>query len=89
MYTFLGVNRVDFVNGEGEQIRGWNLWLAEPAEAPSVGFRPVKKWLNDEKAQAVFSPLGGIAACGKYAGASVDVQVGLRGQVTGLKFPQK
>lgn len=90
MYTFLGVVRVDFVSDQtGEQIRGWNLWVAEPAETPSVGLRPVKKWLSDEKCEAIFAPLGGVAACGKYAGTSVELRVGLRGQITGLKFPQK
>jgi len=90
MYTFLGMVRVDFVSDKtGEQIRGWNLWLAEPAETPSVGLRPTKKWLSDEKAQAIFGALGGVASCGKYVGTSVDVEVGLRGQITGLKFPQK
>lgn len=90
MYTFLGVVRVNFDDEKtGDHIQGWSLWLAEPAETPSVGLRPVKKWLNDEKAQTIFAPLGGVAACAKYAGTSVDVQVGLRGQVTGLKFSQK
>ena len=90
MYTFLGMVRVDFVSDKtGEQILGWNLWLAEPAETPSVGLCPTKKWLSDEKAQAIFGALGGVASCGKYVGTSVDVEVGLRGQVTGLKFPQK
>ena len=90
MYTFLGVVRVNFDDEKtGEHIQGCSLWLAEAAEAPSSGLRPVKKWLSDEKCQSIFNPLGGVAACGKYAGTSVDVQVGLRGQVTGLKFPQK
>ena len=90
MYTFLGVVRVDFIKDEtGEQIRGWNLWVAEPAEVPSVGLRPVKKWLSDERCQAIFAPLGGVAACAKFSGTSVDLQIGLRGQITGLKFPQK
>lgn len=90
MYTFLGMVRVDFINDQtGEQIRGWNLWVAEPAESPSVGLRPVKKWLSDEKVTAIFGPLGGVAACGKYSGSGVDLQVGLRGQVMGLKFLSK
>lgn len=90
MYTFLGVQRIDFVKDEtGEQIRGWNLWVAEAAEIPSVGLRPIKKWLTDEKCNSIFGSLGGVAACGKYAGTSMDIQVGLRGQITGLKFPQK
>ena len=68
MYTFLGMVRVDFVSDKtGEQIRGWNLWLAEPAETPSVGLCPTKKWLSDEKAQAIFGALGGVAACQKFA----------------------
>jgi len=79
---------VDFVKDEtGEVIRGWNLWLAEPSDLPSIGFRPVKKWLTDERAAAIFNPYGGIPACQKYAGKLVSVEVGLRGQVMGLSFP--
>lgn len=90
MYTFLGVQRVEFPDKDtGEIIEGWNLWLAEPSELPSIGFRPTKKWLTNEKANMIFSPLGGIAACQKYAGKLVDVDVGLRGQVMGLHFPDE
>jgi len=90
MYTFLGMVRVDFTNDQtGELIQGWNLWVAEPAEAPSVGLRPTKKWLSNEKAASIFDPLGGVSACGKLAGSPVDLQVGLRGQVMGLNFPPR
>ncbi len=88
MYTFLGVIRVDFVNDQtGEQIQGWNLWLAEPAELPSSGLRPVKKWLSDDRAASIFKDVGGTVAAGKYAGCEVDVSLGLRGQIMGIKFP--
>lgn len=90
MYTFLGVVRVDFTKDEtGDIIRGWNLWVAEPAEAPSAGLRPVKKWLTDEKCASIFSNIGGVLAAAKYAGAPVELQLGLRGQIMSLKFPQK
>lgn len=90
MYTFLGIIRVSFNDKEtGELIEGWNLWLAEPSEAPSVGFRPIKKWLTNERAEAIFAPYGGISACQKYAGKLVEVTVGLRGQVMALHFDEK
>lgn len=88
MYKFLGLIRVDFISDKtGEQIQGWNLWLAEPAELPSCGLRPVKKWLSDDRVATIFKEIGGTAAAGKYAGCEVDVLLGLRGQVMGIKFP--
>ncbi len=90
MCTFLGVIRCDFKDKEtGEAIQGWHLWLGEPADAPSSGLRPVKKWLTDIRAESIFGPVGGILAAGKYAGASVDVELGLRGQIMNLRFPQQ
>ena len=90
MYTFLGLIRCEFnAQDTGERIEGWNLWLAEPAEAPSSGLRPVKKWLSNEKCSSIFSGIGGVIADGTYAGTQVELQVGLRGQVMSLKFPQK
>ncbi len=90
MYTFLGVMRCEFKDKEtGEPVEGWNLWLAEPSEGPSVGFRPIKKWLTNERAEAIFAPYGGISACQKYAGKLVEVTVGLRGQVMALHFDEK
>lgn len=90
MYTFLGVIRCEFYDKDtGEHIEGWHLWLAEAAEAPSAGLRPVKKWLSNEKCSSIFSGVGGVIAAGKYAGTQVELQVGLRGQVMSLKFQQK
>ena len=88
MYVFLGLIRVDFVNeNTGEQVQGWQLWLAEPAELPSSGLRPVKKWFTDQRYEAIFSQFGGAVGVGKYAGREVDVKLGLRGQITDITFP--
>ncbi len=90
MYTFLGLIRVDFVNDQtGEQVQGWQLWFAEPAELPSSGLRPVKKWLTDARVDAIFASVGGVVGAGKYAGCEVDVKLGLRGQIMGIEFPKK
>ncbi len=90
MFTFLGMSRVEFPNKEtGELVTGWRLWIAEPAESPSVGIIPVPKWLKDEEYQALVVPLGGAAGLAKYAGREVQLILSLKGKVKGISFPQK
>lgn len=87
MYVFLGLIRLDFTSPDtGERVQGWNLWLGEPSESPSCGYRPVKKFLSDERMASIFNPIGGPAAASSYALSEVDVSTGLRGQVMGIKF---
>lgn len=87
MYVFIGLIRVDFTAPEtGEKIQGWNLWLGEPAESPSAGYRPVKKFLRDEQMGSIFAPMGGPSVVANYALHEVDVLTGLRGQVMGIEF---
>jgi len=87
MYIFLGLIRVDFTAPEtGEHVEGWNLWLGEPADSPSSGYRPVKKFLSGDRVAAIFNPIGGPSAASNYALREVDVQTGLRGQIMGIDF---
>ena len=94
MYTFLGMVRVDFVSDKtGEQILGWNLWLAEPAETPSVGLCPTKKWLSDEsylwrtgwrgRLSEVRRYFGGRAGWSPGAGHRAEIPPEVRGDVHG------
>jgi len=90
MFTFLGLSRVEFVNQKtGEVITGWRLWVAEPAEAPSVGIIPVPKWLKEDDYTSLIGPLGGAAGVAKYAGKEVQLILSLKGKVKGVSFPQK
>ncbi|MCI8652287.1 MAG: hypothetical protein HFF11_01145 [Angelakisella sp.] len=90
MFTFIGLSRVEFPNKDtGELITGWRFWVAEPAEAPSVGMIPVPKWFKEEEYEQYIVPLGGAAGIAKYAGKEVQLIVSLKGKIKGISFPQK
>lgn len=87
MYEFLGLVRISFTNKEtGEVINGWQLWVGEPAESPSVGMRPVKKWISDENFGHLFGPLGGAPGVKDFVGHPILVNLGLRGQIMSVDF---
>ena len=89
MFKYLGVARCEFLNEKtGEVISGWHVWLAEPAEAPSAGLIPGKKWLTDAEYDALIGPMGGAEALAKHAGKDVQVIISLKGKLKSITFPQ-
>ena len=87
MYEFLGLVRVNFTAKDtGEVIQGWQLWVGEPAESPSVGVHPVKKWISDEKFGQLFGPLGGAPGVKDFVGQDINLVLGLRGQIMSIDF---
>lgn len=87
MYVFLGLIRLDFTAPDtGERVQGWNLWIGEPVESPSCGYRPIKKFLSDERMASIFNPIGGLAVVSTYALSEIGVKTGLRGEIIGIDF---